>query len=76
MTFLAAHAGGHPSGCPHRAGLILSKKKDIVPECSLREIQSHCSTLGYFSAKKITDFAGIAANRDNPKYLQDVSGYS
>ena len=27
MTFLAAHAGGHPSGCPHRAGLILSKKK-------------------------------------------------
>ena len=28
MTFLAAHAGGHPSGCPHRAGLILSKKKN------------------------------------------------
>ena len=27
MTFLAAHAGGHPSGCPHRAGLILSKKE-------------------------------------------------
>ena len=27
MTFLAAHAGGHPSGCPHRAGLILSKKR-------------------------------------------------
>ena len=26
-TFLAGHAGGHPSGCPHRAGLILSKKK-------------------------------------------------
>ena len=26
--------------------------------------------------EKITDFAGIAANRDNPKYLQDVSGYS
>ena len=29
MTFLAGHAGGHPSGCPHRAGLILSKKKKI-----------------------------------------------
>ena len=28
MTFLAAHAGGHPSGCPHRAGLVLSKKKE------------------------------------------------
>ena len=27
MTFLAAHAGGHPSGCPHRAGLILKKGK-------------------------------------------------
>jgi hypothetical protein len=27
MTFLAAHAGGHPSGCPHRAGLILKKRK-------------------------------------------------
>ena len=26
MTFLAGQAGGHPSGCPHRAGLILSKK--------------------------------------------------
>ena len=26
-TFLAGHAGGHPSGCPHRAGLILSKKE-------------------------------------------------
>ncbi len=30
MTFLAAHAGGHPSGCPHRAGLILFKKIIIV----------------------------------------------
>ena len=27
MTFLAAHAGGHPPGCPHRAGLVLSKKR-------------------------------------------------
>ena len=27
MTFLAAHAGGHPPGCPHRAGLILKKEK-------------------------------------------------
>ena len=27
MTFLAAQAGGHPPGCPHRAGLILSKKE-------------------------------------------------
>ena len=25
-TLLAGHAGGHPPGCPHRAGLILSKK--------------------------------------------------
>ena len=25
-TLLAGQAGGHPSGCPHRAGLILSKK--------------------------------------------------
>ena len=27
MTFLAAHAGGHPSGCPHRAGLIKRKRE-------------------------------------------------
>ena len=36
MIFLAAHAGGHQSGCPHRAGLILSKKekniKDRLPK--------------------------------------------
>ena len=28
VTFLAGHAGGHPLGCPHRAGPILSKKKE------------------------------------------------
>ena len=31
MTFLAAHAGGHPPVCPHRAGLILSKKNASGP---------------------------------------------
>ena len=29
MTFLAAHAGGHPPGCPHRAGPILKRKEKI-----------------------------------------------
>ena len=36
MTFLAAHAGGHPPGCPHRAGLILSKKKNYASLPSIR----------------------------------------
>merc|ERR1719263_504579 len=30
LTFLAGHAGGHPSGCPHRAGLILKKRKHVL----------------------------------------------
>ena len=32
-TLLAGPAGGHPPGCPHRAGLIsLSKKKSVCGE--------------------------------------------
>merc|ERR1719263_3819 len=37
LTFLAGHAGGHPSGCPHRAGLILKKKKTCFNfSCNLK----------------------------------------
>jgi len=57
MTFLAGHAGGHPSGCPHRAGLILSKKgkKGEEEEKRLSSISMQKRILPFLSTLKYVE---------------------
>ena len=45
-TLLAGQAGGHPPGCPHRAGLILSKKGGEENNCVIvfKRVQRLCSS--------------------------------
>ena len=54
-----ARAGGHPSGCPHRAGLILSKKKKKIIRHSQKKMQN--------STKKLKNrkFKCSVFNREN-----------